>query len=172
MIWTFFTLKHTLIYATWLLSSISFSNEWTVGFFLWSPFNFVFVLDPPKTGITDSNFFVCLKQRLQRESRLWILQYYDRFRHINSANLTTICCCVYGCSVASWEWNYFIFLYILMSAIMVSVRIWLFCKTICLSVYVKNVNRMSWRPLLLDGWSSIGTNSLLSLRVWLNSSKQ
>lgn len=58
LIWTCFTLILTLIYATWLLSSISFSNGWTVGFLLWSPLNFVFVLDQPKTGITNSNFFL------------------------------------------------------------------------------------------------------------------
>lgn len=61
LIWAFFTLILTLIYATWLPSSISFSNGWTVGFCLWSTLNFVFALDQTKTGITNSIFFfVCL----------------------------------------------------------------------------------------------------------------
>lgn len=55
--------------------------------------------------------FFCLKQRLQRESSLPILQCYDRFRHINRTNMTTICCCVYRCPIATWEWNYFTFVH-------------------------------------------------------------
>lgn len=100
LIWAFFTLNLTLIYATWLPSSISFSNGWTVGFCLWSTLNFVFALDQTKTGITNSSFFylfVCLKQRLQRQSGLPVLQCYDRFRHINCANMTIVAVYVGAC---------------------------------------------------------------------------
>lgn len=54
----------------------------------------------PRQGLLTLIFF-CLKQILQRESGLWILQCYDRFRHISSANRTTICCHEYGFSIAS-----------------------------------------------------------------------
>lgn len=41
--------------------------------------------------------FVCLKQRLQRQSGLPALQCYDRFRHINSANMTIVAVYVGAC---------------------------------------------------------------------------
>lgn len=41
--------------------------------------------------------FVCLKQRLQRQSGLPVLQCYDRFRHINRANMTIVAVYVGAC---------------------------------------------------------------------------
>lgn len=153
-----------------------FPSGWTVGFSLWSPFNFVFVWDQPKTEMTGSKFFYCcLKQNLQKESGLPILQCYDRFRHINHSNITTTCCmymrvqqpvgneitvCAYSCYL-TWLMSGSD---LLLDHLPVRLQnYWL---------YLKNVNRIRCQPLFLGSRSNKGISNILFLRVWLNSTMQ
>lgn len=170
MIWTFFTRILTLTYATRLFSSVSFSTGWTVSLFLWSPLNFVFVLDQAKTGITDSNFFVVVWSKDLKEN-----QSCQFFSAMTGLDILTVP-----------VWQQFVTVYMGTQQPAVNGIILFFCAYSChitwlvsgsdffpdhlpvrLQNYwlcVKNVNRMRWRPLL-SSWSSVGISSTLSLRA-------
>lgn len=152
-----------------------FSNGWTVGFCLWSTLNFVFALDQTKTGITNSIFFfylfVCLKQRLQRQSGLPVF-----FNAMTGLDISTVLTwqllqCMWA-PASQLEMELLTCVCILMSLNKVSIRIWILPDHLPVKLqncwlYSKNVNRMRWWLLLLDSWFSVGISRMLSLRVWL-----